>query len=73
MAALEVRIARLLCSSCLIILLSGFRKYPEGGRWWKTAVCFKNEQVDRDCHEIARGACAPDFQCRQSLMLGVLG
>lgn len=72
MAALEVRVRRS-SSSCLTVKISGFRKYPQRGRQRKTAVCLKNEQVDGDRHEIARGACAVDFQHRQSLMVGVLG
>jgi hypothetical protein len=72
MTALEVRVKRL-SSSCLTLNVSGFRKYPQRGRQHKAAVCLKNEQVDGDRYEIARGACGVDFQRRQSLTVSVVG
>lgn len=61
MAALEVRV-RHRSFSYLTVKVSGFRKYPQGRRERKTAVCLKNEQADGDRHEIARGARAADLQ-----------
>ena len=71
MAALEVRTGPLPLS-CLIVKLSGFRKYPQRGRRRKTPFCFKNEQADGDRHEVSRSACAGYSQSRRRLMGGAL-